>query len=697
MDNFLNLIKKDFHNDKRFTEIESFIFEIILKHIKDLIFIMKVENDDSFTYLFVNDIGIQHAKFGSKYNGKTFYDLQPKEIADHLHEKYSIVREQKQPYSFQDKLEVVKDTFTYGETILTPILNEKEEVIYIIGVTRDITERMNEKGLLVESQQMYKSLVDHNMDAVFSLDLEGQIRSVNPSAISMMNVVDSLIGLSIFDLFQYEFQRVLNKSFDQTVKGIASEGETSLLLAKKNMNVHYKTVPIITNEEVSGIFLLLRDITEKAKQAAVIEHMAYHDPLTGLLNRSALKKDLKELLALGKQNKQPLALMFMDLDRFKMLNDTLGHNSGDKLLIEVSKRLEQINHQDFNVYRYGGDEFIVVLQNTSRNGAESVAEQMIRMFKEPFYINEILYFISLSIGISIFPDHSENEDVLITKADKALYFVKQRSRADFQFYAQEMEKNTNELLLIETALRRAVEHDELVLYYQPQIDLASGEIVSYEALLRWKHPVLGIISPAKFIPIAEESGLIIPIGEWVIEEVCKQLWNWNEAGVSETVVAINLSAKQFQQPHLVDMIESLFNTYSITPSQIEFEITEGALQNAEEALVMIQRLKNLGVMISIDDFGTGFSSLMYLKQFPIDSLKIDQSFIKDVLNDKKDEAIVTTILHLAYHLDLSVIAEGIETQEQLEFLSRMNCQKGQGYLFSRPVHPEVLNRENQKS
>lgn len=697
MDNFLNLIKKDFHNDKRFTEIESFIFEIILKHIKDLIFIMKVENDDSFTYLFVNDIGIQHAKFGSKYNGKTFYDLQPKEIADHLHEKYSIVREQKQPYSFQDKLEVVKDTFTYGETILTPILNEKEEVIYIIGVTRDITERMNEKGLLVESQQMYKSLVDHNMDAVFSLDLEGQIRSVNPSAISMMNVVDSLIGLSIFDLFQYEFQRVLNKSFDQTVKGIASEGETSLLLAKKNMNVHYKTVPIITNEEVSGIFLLLRDITEKAKQATVIEHMAYHDPLTGLLNRSALKKDLKELLALGKQNKQPLALMFMDLDRFKMLNDTLGHNSGDKLLIEVSKRLEQINHQDFNVYRYGGDEFIVVLQNTSRNGAESVAEQMIRMFKEPFYINEILYFISLSIGISIFPDHSESEDVLITKADKALYFVKQRSRADFQFYAQEMEKNTNELLLIETALRRAVEHDELVLYYQPQIDLASGEIVSYEALLRWKHPVLGIISPAKFIPIAEESGLIIPIGEWVIEEVCKQLWNWNEAGVSETVVAINLSAKQFQQPHLVDMIESLFNTYSITPSQIEFEITEGALQNAEEALVMIQRLKNLGVMISIDDFGTGFSSLMYLKQFPIDSLKIDQSFIKDVLNDKKDEAIVTTILHLAYHLDLSVIAEGIETQEQLEFLSRMNCQKGQGYLFSRPVHPEVLNRENQKS
>ncbi|MBM7603577.1 diguanylate cyclase (GGDEF)-like protein/PAS domain S-box-containing protein [Metabacillus crassostreae] len=688
---FLNLIKKDLENDERYTEIEPFIFDIILKHVQDLIFIMKVESDNSFTYLFANDIGKIHAKLGQDYVGKTFYDFVRSEIADHLHEKYLKAVESKKTFSYQDKVQINEKLFSYGETILTPIKNDQGKVIYIIAVTRDITDRVIEQRMLLESQEMYKSLVDHNMDAVFSINLSSEILTVNPSVLRLLNSNQNAIeGNSIFDLFEAQDVKPLRNAFHQTIDGNSVEGEAILLYKNKKLNVHYKTVPIIINGKVNGIFFILRDITEKTKQSEMIEHMAYHDPLTGLLNRSALKSDLKHILQFN--NKQSVAVMYIDLDRFKMLNDILGHNSGDLLLIEVSKRLSDLVGPLYSVYRHGGDEFIIVLPDTDRKKAKLVADQLIQKFKEPFYLDEILYFISLSIGISMFPEDCNDDDSLITKADKALFVVKQRNRAQYLFYDNEMDKNTNELLEIETGLRRAIEHEELTLFYQPQIDLSSNKVVSFEALLRWNHPKLGNVSPGVFIPIAEESGLIIPIGEWVIEEACKQILSWQEEGYPETTIAINLSAKQFQQPHLIDMIESLFKTYKISPKHIEFEITEGSLQDAEEALKMITRLKKLGVMISVDDFGTGFSSLMYLKQFPIDTLKIDQSFIKDVLLDKKDEAIVTTILHLAEHLGLTVVAEGIETDEQLDFLSNLKCHKGQGYLFSRPIPAEQITK-----
>ncbi|WP_226666041.1 EAL domain-containing protein [Metabacillus litoralis] len=694
MDNyFLNSIKKDLDNDKIISEVESFIFDVILKHVQDLIFIMKVENDEKFTYLFANEIGKSHAKLGNNYVGKTFYDFTRSEIADHLHEKYIKVVETKKTFSYQDKVQIDENIFSYGETILTPIKNEKDNVIYIIAVTRDITEKVIEQRLLVESQEMYKSLVDHNMDAVFSVNLDSNILTVNPSVLRLLNEEQGdLEGLSIFDLFETNYIDLLKEAYSQTIGGNAVEGEALLLYKSKELNVHYKTIPIFINGKVHGIFIILRDITEKTKQSEIIEHMAYHDPLTGLLNRSALKKDLNAILDHSKKQCSSVAVMYIDLDRFKMLNDILGHNSGDLLLIEVSKRLSQIVEPQYSTYRHGGDEFIIVLPCTERKEAEVVAEKLIQKFKEPFYLKEILYFISLSIGISMFPEDCEDDDSLITNADKALYVVKQRNRAQYLFYEKEMDKNKNELLAIETALRRAIENGELTLFYQPQIDLTSEKVVSFEALLRWNHYKLGSISPATFIPIAEESGLIIPIGEWVIEEVCKQIVYWIEKGYPETVIAINLSAKQFQQPHLIDMIESLFNTYKISPKQIEFEITEGSLQNAEEALRMIKRLKSLGVTISVDDFGTGFSSLKYLKKFPIDTLKIDQSFIKDVLCDEKDEAIVTTILHLAEHLKLTVVAEGIETEEQLAFLKKLKCHKGQGYLISRPIPAEQITK-----
>jgi diguanylate cyclase (GGDEF)-like protein/PAS domain S-box-containing protein len=693
MTDFLNF-KKDFNNDKKLSVIESFIFQIILKHINDLIFIMKVENDGSFTYLFVNEMGKVRAKLDHNYAGKTFYDLQPVKVADELNEKYTFVRNHKMATTFQDRVKIDENHFAYGETILTPIKNDDGDVIYIIGVTRDISERVHEKTLLIESQQMYKSLVDFNMDAVLSVDHDGVICSFNPSAKRILHVDDDEhINVSVFSLFECNYHLEIRDAFQRSINGESFEGEAILVHKQNRLNVHYKTVPIKINETVSGIFFIIRDITEKAKHAELIEHLAYHDSLTGLYNRSALKKDLPKVLEKSKQNQTSLALMFMDLDRFKMLNDTLGHNNGDQILIEVGKRLLSINSPEFSVYRHGGDEFIIVLPSTNLEASSKVATQIIDLFKEPFSINDNLYYVSISIGISIYPDDCMDEDTLIMNADKALYVVKQRSRAQYQHYHKGMDKNTNELLSMETALRRAIGNNELKLHYQPQVDLLTNETVSYEALLRWENSVLGNVSPAKFVPIAEESGLIIPIGEWVIEEACKQLMQWKKEGLGEIVLAINLSAKQFEQPYLVEKIKNLFSEYHINPNQIEFEITEGALQNVDEALHIMRRIKEIGVTISIDDFGTGYSSLMYLKQFPIDSLKIDQSFIREVLIDQKDEAIVKTILSIAENLGLLVVAEGIETLEQLNFLRTLNCQKGQGFYFSKPIPPnEITNR-----
>ncbi|UGB32427.1 bifunctional diguanylate cyclase/phosphodiesterase [Metabacillus sp. B2-18] len=692
MTDFLNL-KKDFNNDKKLSVIESFIFQIILKHINDLIFIMKVEIDGSFTYLFVNEMGKIRAKLDNNYAGKTFYDLQPAKSADELNEKYTFVKNHKMATTFQDRVKIDENHFAYGETILTPIQNDDGDVIYIIGVTRDISERVHEKTLLIESQQMYKSLVDFNMDAVLSVDNDGVICSFNHSAKRILKVDDEYINVSVFSLFEYSYHLEIQHAFQRSINGESSEGEAVLIQKQNRLNVHYKTVPIMINETVSGIFFILRDITEKVKHAELIEHLAYHDSLTGLYNRSALKKDLPKVMEISKQNQTPLALMFMDLDRFKMLNDTLGHNNGDQILIEVGKRLLSINSPEFNVYRHGGDEFIIVLPSSNVEAASKVASQILDMFKDPFSINDNLYYVSISIGISIYPDDCQDEDSLIMNADKALYVVKQSSRAQYQHYHKAMDKNTNELLSMETALRRSIGNNELKLHYQPQVDLHTNEIVSYEVLLRWENSHLGNVSPAKFVPIAEESGLIISIGEWVIEEACKQLMQWKKEGLGEIVLAINLSAKQFEQPYLVEKIKSLFSEYYINPNQIEFEITEGALQNVDEALHIMSRLKEIGVAISIDDFGTGYSSLMYLKQFPIDSLKIDQSFIREVLTDQKDEAIVKTILSIAENLGLLVVAEGIETLEQLNFLKTLNCQKGQGFYFSKPIPPEeITNR-----
>lgn len=689
MDKLKTAIIEDFQSEKHIEKIESIIFTIILEHIKDLVFLMKVDQDH-VRYVFVNDEGVKHAGLTEDYAGLSLSDVMDKNAADHLLEMYSVVRETKQPFSYQDQVRLIDGTVIFGESVLTPFMNDMGEVIYIISVTRDISERVSEKQKLIESQQRYKSLFDHNIDSIFSLDLNGAIVSANSAAIDLMKTFTiSLIGKSVFDLFNQDRERITSM-FSHAVKGSAMEDESNLKVKNQELHLHLKTIPIILNNSIQGIYLIARDISDQKRHHSLIKHMAFHDSLTGLLNRTALEKDLSILLK--DQTTKGLALMYIDLDRFKMLNDTMGHSIGDLLLKEVSFRLRSLEIPSYKVYRQGGDEFILLFQNADKLLAEQYAQQILDKFAEPIHLNELVYFISPSIGISLYPENGMEESQLITNADMALYDVKQRGRGRFQTYHSGMNKNSSRLLAIETGLRQALENNEFSLFYQPQVDLNTNETKSFEALLRWTHEGMGSVPPTAFISVAEESGLMIPIGEWIIEEVCKQLAEWSLNGNSRVKVAINLSSKQFQQYYLADMIRSLFQTYQIKPHQIEFEITEGALQNPHEAMETIRRLKSLGVSISIDDFGKGFSSLRYLKTFPIDTLKIDQSFIKNVITDEKDAAIITSIVHLAESLSLEVVAEGIETQEQYAYLKALNCQKGQGYFFSKPLPPDEIEQ-----
>jgi diguanylate cyclase (GGDEF)-like protein/PAS domain S-box-containing protein len=682
-------LKSIMNNEK----MENDIFQIILKYIEDLIYIMKVENGATFRYLYANENALKQAMLTTDYVGKTFQEILPEQLALYLQGNYEEVVNSRSVVTFQDQVVLPSGQGVYSESILTPIFDEDNLIQYVVSITRDITTRVIENKKLVESTERYKSLVDHNMDAVFSLDLKGNILHANPSSYKIIGCHEKDCNLtSIFDLIDDSDISQFHNIFHETLEGNPSELLDCKLKHMNNsiLHVHIKTVPIVISEEISGIFAILKDVTEQTSYHKMMKYMAYYDQLTGLPNRSSLKENLTKFVNDAKKENKEFSIMYLDLDRFKFLNDTLGHNVGDEVLIQVARRLKGINEEGYSIYRQGGDEFIVLLDNSSVEISSRIAGKILDLFKKPFILDGQEYFMTTSVGISCFPSDGDDGETLIKNADTALYQVKERGKGHFQFYRNDMKKGTSHIMLLETGLRKSIKNNELVLYYQPQIDLLSGEITSFEALIRWNHPELGFISPGEFIPLAEETGLIISIGEWVIDRVCNKLKEWQEAGYKPVSIAINLSPKQFQQPGLVKYIAKKIDKNQIDSKHLEFEITEGAIQDSKEALRTLAELKKLGVQVAVDDFGTGYSSLSYLKHYPIDTLKIDQSFVREVLLDKKDMAITTTIIHLAQSLGLAVVAEGVEEEKQAIFFKKMKCDKAQGYFFSRPINEDAV-------
>ncbi|MEW5745315.1 MAG: EAL domain-containing protein [Nitrospirota bacterium] len=459
------------------------------------------------------------------------------------------------------------------------------------------------------------------------------------------------------------------------------------LIRKRGSTIWVRlSVRIIRDTDgVPSYFLpMMEDITDRKRMEEMIRHQAYHDLLTGLPNRTLFMDHLNLALHQAQRNRQRLAVMFLDLDRFKNINDSMGHNAGDRLLKKVASRLRTCVRESDTVARIGGDEFTILLPSIGQSDDASVtARKIIASLKEPYMIDHHALYVTPSIGISMYPDDGEYADTLLKNADIAMYHAKEQGRDNHQFYNPQMNIRTIERMILENRLRQTLERGELVVHYQPQIAVGTRQMTCVEALVRWQHPEKGLLDPLQFIPLAEETGFIVSIDEWVLRTACAQARAWQDAGMTPGCVTVNLSARQFQQPDLAEMVSEVLRGSGLHPRHLEIEITESTvMQQIESALPNLITLQQMGVAFSIDDFGTGYTSLSYLKKLPVRKIKIDKSFIKGLLDDPDYKAIVSAVIALAHSLKLQVVAEGVETEDQLEFLESAGCDAVQGYLFS---------------
>ncbi|MGE7922051.1 putative bifunctional diguanylate cyclase/phosphodiesterase [Viridibacillus arvi] len=458
----------------------------------------------------------------------------------------------------------------------------------------------------------------------------------------------------------------------------------------KQITIRKKTIQHTLNVRMIADTTTQHKVICLTLSKVVSNESPYHDQLTGIWNKRALQEHFKEEERIAKCRGHQMAILLLDLDRFKKINDSIGFNKGDELLKKVVQRLSTLSDANSQIYRQNGDNFIFLLQQLDVKKTEYFADKVLALFKKPFCIDELELNISGSIGGVMYPGDGAELDELLKKAGQALRYVKERVPSTFRFYHSKMLDTSNNGAVMESHLRRAIEKNELSIHYQPQVDLDTGKINSFEALLRWNNPKFGSVPPSVFIPIAEDSGLILEIGDWVLNQVCIQLKEWQINGFIDVRIAVNISSKQFKQEAFANAIKKYIYKYELNPQSLELEITESSMTNIHETLAILQELKKMGVIISIDDFGTGYSSLSYLKRYPIDIIKIDQSFIKEIEQDEKDEAIAKTIIHLAHSLGMKVIAEGVEKKDHVEILKKVNCEKAQGYYFSRPVPIESI-------
>lgn len=434
----------------------------------------------------------------------------------------------------------------------------------------------------------------------------------------------------------------------------------------------------------------IHENAERQAQAEQMHYMAYHDPLTGLPNRALFKDRFQHAMAVANRAQKSLGVMFIDIDRFKVINDSLGHEGGDAVLIEAAKRIRACLRASDTACRIGGDEFTVILEQLPSNEhAAQVANRLIQKFSEPMKVGNREIIVTASIGIAIYPGATQDIQRLLKDADAAMHAAKESGRNCYVFYTREMEARAQESLEYELGLRQALQNKEFLVYYQPRVNTATGTVTGAEALLRWQHPSRGLVLPDNFIPLLEDTGLVIPVGEWVLQQACLQGRRWRDAGHKSLNVSVNLSMKQFRAGTLLDSVRHALDQSGLPPRALELEITESVLvDDAEQALDLMHQLKKIGVTLSIDDFGTGYSSLNYLRRFPIDLLKIDGSFIRDVTRNRGDAAITTTIAVMAKTLRLGILAEGVETREQARFLKTIGCHDMQGFLFGGPVPVE---------
>ena len=583
-----------------------------------------------------------------------------------------------------------KDGTTYTEEMtITPVTQGVGNAAdtHFIAIKQDITERKKTE----EELQRLAAIVEFSEDAIVAKNMDGAITSWNRGAERIYGYTrDEVVGRDLSCLVPQERQAEIQAIMERVLSGQPIECLETQRLTKTGsvLDVSLSVSPIKdASGHIAGTSTIARDITERKVAQERVQYLAYYDALTGLPNRTLLQDRLTKVLASARRRKDKVALLFLDLDRFKDINDSLGHSVGDLVLKEVGERLKTWAREQDTVARVGGDEFLIVLTAVKDVADAAVAaKRLMDTITAEFVVQGHPFGITCSIGISIFPEHGADGETLIKNADAAMYCAKESGNDNFRFFTKDMNAQAVERLVLEKGLRLALDKKELFLVYQPQMEIATGRIIGLEALLRWQHPELGLVPPDNFIRIAENSGLIVPIGEWVLRTACCQARKWQDEGLPAMPVAVNVSAVQFRQEGFCELIKGVLHETGLAPQYLELELTESLLlSSAHVTFAVLQELKAIGLKLAIDDFGTGYSSFNYLRQFGVSKLKIDRSFIRDIAVNPDDAAITAAIISMAKSLHLKVIAEGVEDEEQMSFLRAHECDEIQGYYFSKPL------------
>ena len=568
--------------------------------------------------------------------------------------------------------------------------DEAGGVVHYEGTAVDVTERKRSVEEVRRTVSVLRSTLESTADGILVVDRSGRVVSSNQRLAQLWNVPGELEGGGAETFLDHVRGQLRNPDpLLKTLRHMDAEPEAEsfdVLELEDGRVIECQSLPHRLDSAAVGRVWSFRDITARRRAEERIEYQAYHDSLTGLPNRLLLMDRLTQALVHAHRHQRRLAVLFLDLDHFKLVNDTLGHAGGDRLLRSVAERLSACVRADDTVARVGGDEFMVLFADLQRSDhAPRMAEKVLEALEHPFAIEGEAIYVTASIGVALYPEDGDESGTLMRNADTAMYRAKELGRNNYQLCTPGMNTRALERMSLESGLRRALERDEFVLHYQPLVDLATGRWVGTEALVRWQHPQLGLVPPDTFIPLAEESRLILPLGEWVMQAACMQLRRWRDAGLDGLRMSVNLSMRQLQQRELARTVEAALSRSGVPPEGLEVEITESvAMHNVEWTKSVLRALRDMGVRVTIDDFGTGQSSLTHLKHFPLSALKIDRGFVRDIAVDPDDEAIVRAVIALAHTLKLAVVAEGIETEAQLAFLAAARCEEGQGYLFCAP-------------
>ncbi|MFL6248831.1 MAG: EAL domain-containing protein [Thermoanaerobaculia bacterium] len=559
------------------------------------------------------------------------------------------------------------------------------------GTLIDITDRKIAETALRDSEARYRLMAENSTDLIARTTARGVLAYASDAVRNLLGYEPSeLIGHSVFEYIDPDDHDIVRRYTEGIEHGQTARTFSYRVRRKDGSVVWFETTsrPMENSKEggIDEIVSVSRDISERRRAEEQIEYQAYHDALTGLPNRLLFRDRLTIALAHAKRQQTPLAVMFLDLDRFKLVNDTLGHSIGDDLLRVVAARLRSVLREGDTIARMGGDEFTVLLGDLkSPDDAAKTAQKLLDTVAHPVTVEGHELYITTSIGIALYPNDGDNAEALLKNADTAMYRAKDAGRSSYRLCTRAMNSRAAERLSIENALRRAIDRDELVVYYQPLVRLATREIAGMEALLRWNRPGHGIVPPATFIGIAEETRMIVPIGEWVLREACRQARRWQQSDYPALRISVNLSPRQFQQTDLRDVVVRALEDSGLPPESLELEITEGtAMFQTDRTIATLAELRELGVRIALDDFGTGHSALSYLRQFPIDRVKIDREFIQEIETSASNRAIISAIVAMAHGLELAVTAEGVETDAQVAFLREQQCEEVQGFLFGRP-------------